>query len=134
MKITKSQLRKIIKEEVQVILNEQQGAEDRIFNAKGETQNLRGYITQISDALEDAAEQFEKETRTKKNNKRSKLMTKQALMRIVAVMEKNKGLGRSSIEDATTALLNKFKPPSPERDMVALQYFEKLMDEAGVSQ
>ena len=118
MKITKQQLRKIIKEEItKTLLNE----EDRIFNAKGETQSLKSFVIQIEDTLEDAALD------------KSKKMTQAALMRIVNVMKNNKGLGRSSIEDATTAALKKFQPPSPERDMVALQYFEKLMDDAGVS-
>ena len=134
MKITKSQLRKIIKEEVtKTLLNEEDPSVDRIVNAKGESISLRGYITQVSDALEDAAELFAKEKRTKQPNNKSKNLTKIILTKVVAMMEDNKGISRRSLEDATTAALKKFQPPSPERDMVALQYFEKLMDEAGVS-
>ena len=154
MKITKNQLRQIIKEEIGGVFNKGPSvpgkadsptsadafghalaaASGQVFNPKGEARTIRGYIQEMEDSLEDAALQFQKETRTNKSNNNSKLMTKIALQKIVDMMAQNHNVSRQQIEAAAIAAIKKFNPPSPDpRYGTTIQVLEKYMDEANVS-
>ena len=117
MKITTTQLRKIIKEAVQVILNE----EESIFNSAGEEQSMKSFALEISDALEDA---------------RKPKQVAMALNKVVRAMENNKGQGRAEIEKVTYDLLKKHASSLPERISNSIgtspQLFDMLIDKAGL--
>ena len=117
MKITKSQLRKLIKEEVQVILNE----EERILNSAGEGQSMKSFALEISDALEDA---------------RKPEQVAMALNKVVRAMKNNKGMWREEIQDLTYDLLKKHASSLPKTISnnigTSAQLFDMLIDRAGL--
>ena len=117
MKITKTQLRKLIKEEVQVILNE----EERILNSAGEGQSMKSFAIEIDEALEDA------------NNPKQVAM---ALNKVVRAMKNNKGMWREDISKLTYDLLKKHASSLPKTISNSIgtptELFDALITKAGL--
>ena len=100
-------------------------APDSIMNAANEEQSLQGFMTEVSDALEDA--------------KTPKVLVL-VLRKVITAMKNTKGQGKNSIDDITQELIKKFRGSLPEINTRvgnviiddALDLFDALQKEAGI--